>query len=182
MNTATLIYYLKRHALPWQTAAKRRDSVRVFQAAFAFYDLVVDGIPGKKTLAAFRYSSKRGHRISPHFKIREFRCGCNGKYHTRGYLRVDRDLVRALEKARTKLYPSGLTIVAGYRCATWNKRVGGMTGSAHTLGKAADIQRRAKPASFKGLGFRGIEARKSHGLVTHVDIASWLPKDHVFYA
>lgn len=179
MNLATLIYYLRAHGLPWGTRTHRSNSVADFQEAFTWWDLAVDGVPGQQTLLAFKHAAKFGHRISPNFKISEFRCGCKGKYHTRYAARAHRDLVRALEQARTKLYRGGLPIVSGWRCPKFNAQVGGIKASAHLYGRAADIPAKATPAEFYGLGFHGI-GYKGHGNVTHVDVSLALGPDTAF--
>ncbi|WNM25248.1 D-Ala-D-Ala carboxypeptidase family metallohydrolase [Demequina capsici] len=181
MNLTTLIFYLKAHGLNWGTREHRRTSVIAFQEAFTWWDLKVDGIPGAETLKAFKHGAKFGHRISPHFKISEFRCACGGKYgHHRNEVHVHRDLVRVLERVRARHYPHGLGITNGWRCAGYNRAVHGIAGSAHTVGRAADIPRRAAPKTFTGLGAHGIGYKASHGLVTHVDVATNLPTDHIF--
>lgn len=179
MRTSTVIYYLTRLGLPCGNATQRSTSVRIFQQGFAFYDIDVDGDPGPQTHAAFVHSAKNGYRISPHFKLSEFRCGCRGRYHDRRYPHVHRALVRALERARAKHYPGGLTVVSGWRCSRFNKAVGGVSNSAHLTGRAADIPAKAGPQEFFNLGFHGIGYR-SHGKVTHVDVDGRLRPNTAF--
>lgn len=179
MKTATLIYHLQRHGLPWKTRARRTDSVRMFQRGFAYYDITIDGVPGPQTEKAFKYSAARGYTVSRHFKLREFRCGCNGRYHFSNIVHVHRDLIRTLEKTRTKLYPGGLRIVSGWRCRKFNALIGGHPQSAHVSGRAADIPAKHSPNAFLRLGWHGI-GYKDHGLVTHVDIVARLKPDTAF--
>lgn len=179
MKYATLIYYLTRHGLPKGTKAHRRESVAAFQRAFTWWNLKVDGIPGPATLRAFKHAAKYGHRISPNFRMSEFRCGCRGRYHTRVEAHVDRDLVRALERARATVYRGPVTIVSGWRCARFNAAVGGQRDSEHLTGRAADIPARRAPRAFARLGFHGL-GYKAHGLVTHVDIDAGMSPDTAF--
>lgn len=180
MLVAEQVQHLKALGLPHSSAARRKASWEIYQAASAWFayqpglaPLQVDGIPGPKTTTDVRHAAANGYRIAPHFKLQEFACTC-------GVAKVDRDLVVALEKIRAKLYPKGLSIVSGYRCVARNRAVGGVWNSAHLLGKAADIPRAAQPSAFKGMGLRGIGYKAAHGLVTHVDVDNRLRKDHVF--
>lgn len=169
----------KRHlaalGLPHLTAAQRKASWRVYQAASTWSSppLYPDGLPGPLTSADVAVSARNGYRISPHFAIKEFRCKC-------GQVGVARELVQLLERVRERLYPGGLTIVSGYRCAKHNRAVGGASNSCHLSGLAADIPGRHKPSAFFGLGARGLGYKKRHGLVTHLDLRSSWPLDHVF--
>jgi hypothetical protein len=70
--------------------------------------------------------------LSAHFSKAEFACHCCGK------LRIETGLIDALEELR-KLAGKEVIVHDGYRCAAHNQEVGGVTGSEHTLGMAADI-------------------------------------------
>lgn len=168
MKLATLIHYLRAHRLPWTTRAQRRASVTAFQRAFTWWALTIDGDAGPLTHDAFRHAAKYGHRVSAHFGLSEFQCGCQGRYHHRLEARATRALILALERART-VYGGRLTIVSGWRCPRYNAAVGGKHDSEHLAGRAADIPARHSPATLTGLGFHGL-GYKSHGFVTHVDV------------
>lgn len=77
-------------------------------------------------------------KITEHFTYGEFRCKHCGTNHTK------REFIERLESAR--VYSSNIDskvsykISSGYRCIEYNKLVGGVHDSAHTLGIAADIQ------------------------------------------
>ena len=102
--------------------------------------LVVDGIVGPKTL---------GMLLVNNFKDSEFYCKCVecSKLPSKG---IDPNLLILLEKIRTevnKKYPlkdkeKGVIINSGYRCPSYNKKVGGATNSQHMSNplKAADIR------------------------------------------
>ena len=84
-------------------------------------------------------------RYSPIFQAHEFecRCGC-------GRLKIDPELIEMLYEARLQ---AGIPFVvtSGYRCPAHNGHVGGVSGSAHTLGKAADIRANSMVARMKVL-------------------------------
>lgn len=67
-----------------------------------------------------------------HFKYDDFDCACCGKNWT------DKALIDKLDNLREEL-GLPITIKSGYRCEKHNKDVGGVKGSQHTLGRAADV-------------------------------------------
>jgi len=69
-----------------------------------------------------------------YFKDSEFQCKC-GNCPVRP---PDAHLREALENLRG-LYGKPIYINSGWRCATYNGKVGGVGDSAHLSGKAADI-------------------------------------------
>lgn len=71
-------------------------------------------------------------QLSDHFNLREFQCPC---CHT---VRIHPRLVRMLEGLREK-WGFPIVLTSGYRCVSHNREVGGVTGSLHILGQAADI-------------------------------------------
>lgn len=76
---------------------------------------------------------------SAHFKKSEFKCKCGGRY-CNGYPagNTNAKLLTILEKIRAH-YGKSVTIRSGQRCKKRNAQVGGVSNSAHTKGKAADI-------------------------------------------
>ena len=73
-------------------------------------------------------------RLSPAFKVREFRCRDGSDV-----VMIDQTLVVLLQAIREH-FNKPITITSGYRTAAHNKSVGGAKSSQHLLGKAADIQ------------------------------------------
>jgi zinc D-Ala-D-Ala carboxypeptidase len=69
------------------------------------------------------------------FKPVEFacRCGCGA-----GFEQMDGDFLLLLDRARMQAGCS-FPLSSAFRCAKHNAKVGGVTDSAHTLGKAVDI-------------------------------------------
>jgi uncharacterized protein YcbK (DUF882 family) len=93
---------------------------------------------------------KRGEdiQLSTHFHLSEFICKC-GKCDDHP---IDMALIDLLEAIRAELPSIGgsvLKINSGYRCPSYNARIGGAKNSQHMLGKAADM--RAPGASIKDL-------------------------------
>jgi hypothetical protein len=71
--------------------------------------------------------------LSPHFSSSEFACH-DGVQHE-----IDPRLIEMLEIVRNR-FKQPIAIVSGYRSPSWNKKVGGASGSFHVKGMAADIK------------------------------------------
>ena len=84
-------------------------------------------------------------KYSPIFTPQEFECKCGC-----GQLVMEPELIELLYEARLH---AGIPFVvtSGYRCPAHNGHVGGVSGSAHTLGKAADIRANSMTARMKVL-------------------------------
>lgn len=111
------------------------DTINAIKAVQRRYGLVVDGIAGKATFNAL--NSNAGNGSSAHFAQWEFMCPCgkcNG--YTAGV--TNAKLLTILEGLRS-YYGQPITITSGQRCASYNSRVGGISNSAHKIGKAADF-------------------------------------------
>ena len=67
------------------------------------------------------------------FRKEEFKCPCCGGYG----VGIASSLVQNLQKLRDKY--GSIIITSGYRCLNYNKKVGGIAGSQHTKGQAADF-------------------------------------------
>lgn len=66
------------------------------------------------------------------FKLSEFACKCCGENH------IDQRVIELAQKLRDELNVPVL-VTSGYRCKEHNARVGGVPGSYHTFGLAADL-------------------------------------------
>lgn len=127
-------------------------------------------------------------KLTDHFAIGELACHC--KRHTwkdrshlppGGIARL-RQTANFLEKLRER-FNSPIHVFSCYRCPSHNKAVGGVKGSIHLIGKAADIKvieidpqtvQQIILDEFYGNLVHGLGAGKSY---THVDwgdrIAKW---------
>ncbi|MBS1870009.1 MAG: peptidoglycan-binding protein [Actinobacteria bacterium] len=139
-------------------------AVRDFQRAYAFATLVAGGGVGPRTQEALRISIRRGCRCSQHFSFRSFRSPGNG------WIKLDRELVRALERYRAEL-DEPVTILSGHRDAAWNAHVGGDPASQHLHGTAADVEPAMRLEDVLALrAFSGIGYDPASGLVRHLDV------------
>lgn len=77
------------------------------------------------------------------FKAKEFqcKCGCNTN-------EMNQEFVDKLTLAR-EIAGIPFVITSGYRCPAHNKAVGGVAGSSHTTGYAADISAATGEQKFK---------------------------------
>lgn len=92
--------------------------------------LAVDGICGANTRA--KINELTWDNIK-HFKKEEFTCKCGC-----GTNNIDLKLVKILDEIRD-YFGQPVVISSGCRCKKHNAKVGGVQGSRHVLGKAADI-------------------------------------------
>jgi len=72
-------------------------------------------------------------KLSANFTSDEFKCPCCGKVKILGAL------VSKLQELRD-IINKPIIITSGYRCPSYNKKIGGYVNSPHLLGEAADIQ------------------------------------------
>jgi len=110
--------------------------------------------------------------LSKNFKVPEFMCK-GGSCCTSG--KIDGDLVTILQKIRDH-FGKPVHICSAYRCKTWNKKVGGVSGSYHLSGRAADIKVEdtapaevAKYAESIGVLGIGLYETSADGHFVHVD-------------
>ena len=72
------------------------------------------------------------------FNEKEFRCRCCGRLPDEAKKNVEALVSAILDPVREKL-GSAITVNSGYRCELHNARVGGVRGSQHLVGQAADV-------------------------------------------
>ena len=94
--------------------------------------LVPDGICGVKTRAKL-FSQNQEWNFA-HFKKSEFNCKCGC-----GFNNINYNLVKILEDIRYHFGGNPLIITSGSRCEKYNAAVGGIKGSEHLKGNAADF-------------------------------------------
>lgn len=111
-----------------KTDAKLIEVIKEIQRSLG---VAQDGVAGEITTRA-RNNNTSWDNIK-HFKKNEFTCKCGC-----GINNISIELVKVLEEIRNHFGQSCI-VTSGCRCATHNKRVGGVQGSRHVVGKAADI-------------------------------------------
>ncbi len=95
-----------------------------------------DGIYGKNT-DILLVDAYRVKKYTKNFDLKEFKCGCGGKYCT-GYPEyLSINLLKDLQTMRN-IY-GAIRITSPLRCARHNRAVGGVSSSYHTKGKALDL-------------------------------------------
>lgn len=98
-------------------------------------NLTIDGIVGEKTFT--KLGNYQKNIISwdniKYFVKDEFTCKCGCKMNN-----IDLKLVKILDDIRSH-YNKKIIITSGCRCESHNNNVGGVKGSKHVLGKAADF-------------------------------------------
>lgn len=111
-------------------------------------------------------------RLSENFLASEFLCK-GGSCCSSG--KIDDDLVKILQQIRDH-FGKPVRISSAYRCPKWNEKVGGVSGSYHTYGQAADIKvddvkpaEVAKYAESIGVLGIGLYETKADGHFVHVD-------------
>ena len=144
--------------------AQTAEAVRDFQRGYAFSTLVASGDPGLRTREALRTAIRRAGRCSPHFTFRDFRSPGSG------WIKLDRALARALEAYRAEL-AAPVAVLSGHRDARWNRAHGGIRGSQHLHGTAADVEPVMTVEAVHALRvFSGIGVERASGLVRHLDV------------
>ena len=85
-------------------------------------------------LQAYSLARDGSTALSPHFRVREFRChdGSDPVF-------IDSALVELLEQLRAH-FGKPVTITSGYRTPAHNAKAGGAKFSQHLYGRAADIR------------------------------------------
>lgn len=76
--------------------------------------------------------------MTPNFKLDEFQCKCGCEMTPEVTLNIFK-LALQLQVLRDEIN-APITINSAYRCASHNKKIGGVPKSQHVLGKAADIK------------------------------------------
>lgn len=125
-------------------------------------------------MAVQLYDKSSTTKLSKNFSAREFRCGLGGPCNCANTL-IDDKLVEYLQKIRD-YFGVEVEITSGYRCASYNSRIGAASGSRHTHGMAADIVvagiAPARVAAYaESIGVLGIGLYESSkdGFFVHID-------------
>ena len=126
-------------------------------------------------MAVQSYPKSSSTKLSKNFNAREFRCGLGSPCSSCTTTLVDELLVEYLQKIRD-YFGAEVEITSGYRCDSYNRRIGGATGSRHSRGMAADIvvrgvapRRVAAYAEYIGVKGIGLYETAADGYFTHID-------------
>ena len=123
-------------------------------------------------MAVKSYKKGSSTQLSTNFNSSEFDCHGSGCC---SLTLIDEKLVNYLQKIRDH-FGKPVNVSSAYRCSSHNKSVGGVTGSRHTKGEAADIYINgvapaeiAKYAESLGILGIGLYETNSDGFFVHVD-------------
>lgn len=120
------------------------------------------------TVKVYSLTKDGGKQITPHFKVREFRC-----YDGSDTIFVSQELVEVLEKIRVH-FGKAVNINSGYRTETHNKKNGGAAYSQHKYGLAADISIRGvtpkQIAAYAETLLPGTGGIGIYSSFTHIDV------------
>lgn len=129
---------------------------------------------GNTVMGVKTYQENDKVQLSEHFNSYEFRCGL-GRPCACTTVLIDDRLVEILEQIRQH-FGQPITITSAYRCESYNRSIGGATGSRHSKGQAADIvvkgvspREVAKYAESIGVLGIGLYETAADGYFTHVD-------------
>lgn len=118
------------------------------------------------------YNRGNNAKLSENFKVSEFLCHGSGCCKAG---KVDDKLVEILQNIRDH-FSKPVHISSAYRCAKWNKQVGGVSRSYHLTGQAADIKVEDTPPAqvakyAESIGVLGIGLYDSDkdGHFVHID-------------
>ena len=123
-------------------------------------------------MAVKSYKKGNAVQLSTNFDSTEFDCHGSGCC---SLTLIDEKLVKYLQKIRDH-FGKPINVSSAYRCSSHNKNVGGVTGSRHTKGEAADIYINgvapaeiAKYAESIGILGIGLYETNADGFFVHVD-------------
>lgn len=123
-------------------------------------------------MATVKYKKTNRNYLTKNFQVCEFSCHGSGCCDT---VLVDDKLISYVQKIRDH-FGKPVVINSGYRCATHNKAIGGVSNSYHTKGMAADIAVEgvapaevAKYAESIGILGVGLYETDADGHFVHVD-------------
>lgn len=123
-------------------------------------------------MAIVTYTKGSNAIISDNFKVSEFACKGKGCCSS---VKIDQKLVSYAQMIRNH-FCKPVTITSAYRCSAHNKAVGGVSGSNHVKGMAADIKVKdvtpaevAKYAESIGILGIGLYETPKDGYFVHID-------------
>ena len=133
---------------------------------------------GEDVMGVKTYQENEKTKLSNNFNSYEFRCGLGSPCSCSTIL-IDDKLVENLQNIRDH-FGKPITITSAYRCPSYNKRIGGATGSYHSKGMAADIvvsgvtpREVAKYAESIGILGIGLYETSADGHFVHIDTRTY---------
>lgn len=145
-----------------------------------YYDKYASGgnKEGESAMGVKTYQESNRTQLSQNFNSYEFRCGLGSPCSCSTVL-IDDKLVEYLQNIRDH-FGKSVTITSAYRCPSYNKRIGGATGSYHSKGMACDIvvngvtpREVAKYAESIGVLGVGLYESASDGHFVHIDTRTY---------
>lgn len=125
-------------------------------------------------MAVKTYKKGDTAKLSKNFNVHEFRCGL-GRGCSCTTTLIDPLLVTYLQKIRDH-FGATVAITSAYRCPSYNRSVGGVTGSYHSRGMAVDIvvagvAPRKVAAYAESIGVKGVGLYETlkDGYFVHID-------------
>lgn len=126
-------------------------------------------------MAVQSYPKNSSTKLSENFNAWEFRCGLGSPCSACTETLIDTLLVEYLQRIRD-YFGVEVELTSAYRCVSYNKRIGGATGSRHSKGQAADIvvrgvapRRVAAYAEYIGVKGIGLYETAADGYFVHID-------------
>lgn len=117
--------------------AELKKAYKVFQDKYFIREKDKDGLYGKDTDILLR-NAYNVDRYTKNFTLKEFECGCHGKYCTGHPVKLDRQLLINMQSIRDEFGPT--TISSGPRCKAYNASLQGSSdASEHMTGRAVDF-------------------------------------------
>lgn len=167
--------------LKFECPADQSVAVQNKRASYGqkYYDQFAAGSKGdEKVMGVKTYQENSKTQLSKNFNSYEFRCGLGSPCACSTIL-IDDKLVEYLQKIRDH-FGKSITITSAYRCDSYNKRIGGATGSYHSRGMACDIvvdgitpREVAKYAESIGILGIGLYETALDGHFVHIDTRNY---------
>lgn len=113
-----------------------KTAIKNLQAKYFTRKSDVDGLYGKNT-DILLVNAYRVKKYTKNFDLKEFKCGCNGKYCTGYPANLSINLLKNIQTMRNNY--GGITITCGLRCKKYNASLpNSASNSYHLYGKAVD--------------------------------------------
>lgn len=181
-NATSILEASNAVLLKFECPADQSVSVQNKRASYGqkYYDKYAknENKDGESVMGVKTYQENSKTQLSKNFNSYEFRCGLGSPCACSTIL-IDDKLVEYLQKIRDH-FGKSVTITSAYRCNSYNKRIGGATGSYHSKGMACDIvvsgvtpREVAKYAESIGILGIGLYETASDGHFVHIDTRTY---------